>query len=321
MKKAILVLSMSVSALFTLGQSGVIPPENVDPFGARDLCGKETYAQLVDLETTSLPCLKSQVKLFYHFRTPSAATGLSIGTLTTSTSSEYAIFGPFESVQQGAAMINQNLAAGIAYGSASTSHTLSINSEENGVYIMAVKLLRCDGSVSFALQTRNMSCSVPVTCQSCLPSFGPGAGNYVISAWVKEASAAPTKTSYDRPSIEISFPSQSLSYSFTPTGQIIDGWQRIESIFESPGGQMSLQLRVSSGDAFFDDIRIFPFEGSMISYVYDPLTLRLVAELDERNYAKIYEYDEEGKLTRVKKETEKGIMTIQENRENSVKKP
>ena len=44
-----------------------------------------------------------------------------------------------------------------------------------------------------------------------------------------------------------------------------------------------------------------------------------MAELDERNYAKIYEYDEQGKLTRVKKETEMGVMTIQENRENNSK--
>jgi hypothetical protein len=41
-----------------------------------------------------------------------------------------------------------------------------------------------------------------------------------------------------------------------------------------------------------------------------------MAELDERNYATFYEYDEEGKLIRVKKETEKGVMTIQENRDN-----
>jgi hypothetical protein len=54
----------------------------------------------------------------------------------------------------------------------------------------------------------------------------------------------------------------------------------------------------------------------MMSYVYDPISLRLMAELDERNYATLYEYDEEGKLIRIKKETEKGIMTIQENRDN-----
>ena len=38
-----------------------------------------------------------------------------------------------------------------------------------------------------------------------------------------------------------------------------------------------------------------------------------MAELDERNFATLYEYDEEGKLVRVKKETERGIMTIKEN--------
>ena len=54
----------------------------------------------------------------------------------------------------------------------------------------------------------------------------------------------------------------------------------------------------------------------MISYVYDPVNLRLVAELDERNYATLYEYDEQGKLIRTKKETERGIMTITENRDN-----
>jgi hypothetical protein len=39
-----------------------------------------------------------------------------------------------------------------------------------------------------------------------------------------------------------------------------------------------------------------------------------MAELDDRNYATFYEYDEEGTLVRVKKETEKGIYTIKESR-------
>jgi len=41
------------------------------------------------------------------------------------------------------------------------------------------------------------------------------------------------------------------------------------------------------------------------------------AELDDRHYATIYEYDGEGKRTRVKKETERGVMTIQETRYNA----
>ena len=52
----------------------------------------------------------------------------------------------------------------------------------------------------------------------------------------------------------------------------------------------------------------------MKSYVYDPVSLRLMAELDENNYATFYEYDDEGTLVRVKKETDEGIMTIKENR-------
>ncbi|WP_452223464.1 hypothetical protein [Lacinutrix chionoecetis] len=73
-------------------------------------------------------------------------------------------------------------------------------------------------------------------------------------------------------------------------------------------------------DAFYDDIRIHPFNGNMKSFVYDPITQRLMAELDENNYATMYEYDEEGGLIRVKKETEKGVFTIQETRSKSATK-
>jgi hypothetical protein len=52
----------------------------------------------------------------------------------------------------------------------------------------------------------------------------------------------------------------------------------------------------------------------MKSYVYDDISLRLMAELDENNYATFYEYDDDGSLVRVKKETEQGIKTIKETR-------
>jgi hypothetical protein len=44
--------------------------------------------------------------------------------------------------------------------------------------------------------------------------------------------------------------------------------------------------------------------------------MRLVATLDENNFGVFYEYDEEGTPIRVKKETEKGVMTIKENRQS-----
>ena len=45
-------------------------------------------------------------------------------------------------------------------------------------------------------------------------------------------------------------------------------------------------------------------------------SLKLTATLDENNYADFYDYDNEGKLVRVKKETKKGIMTVRESRSN-----
>ncbi len=163
----------------------------------------------------------------------------------------------------------------------------------------------------------------PLPCSDCISSFAPIPGKkYLISAWVKEKNAPQSKTSYTNPNITILFPSIAGSFGpIAPSGSIIDGWQRVESEFIIPVAttNMSIKLDCASGDCYFDDVRVIPFDGSMKSYVYDPVTMRLVAELDERNYATLYEYDEEGKLVRVKKETEKGVMTIQENRNNTKK--
>jgi hypothetical protein len=62
-----------------------------------------------------------------------------------------------------------------------------------------------------------------------------------------------------------------------------------------------------------------PFNASMDNYVFDPASLRVWAELDERNFATFYEYDQEGMLVRVKEETERGVQTVKETR-NSFKK-
>ncbi|HEX8517251.1 MAG TPA: PKD domain-containing protein [Bacteroidia bacterium] len=177
----------------------------------------------------------------------------------------------------------------------------------------------CD-STSTVITVQTLSCQG--NCSDCLGSFSPvPAKKYLLSAWVKEDGAALTKTSYTYPEIIIASPSVAYTVSAGPAGRIIDGWQRVEQEFTLPSGatDLHIELKCTTGDCFFDDIRVYPFDGSMKSYVYDPVNMRLNAELDERNYATFYEYDEEGKLVRVKKETEKGIMTIKENR-NKTKK-
>lgn len=191
---------------------------------------------------------------------------------------------------------------------------------EQGYYILKVVPENCTGVITINFNDlKALSCSNEKLCSECVTSFSPKSGKYIVSAWVKEGAASATTITYTKPSIKIHFNgSSTASYTLLAQGKIIDGWQKIESLIEIPSGAYLLELKfqVSTGDAFFDDIRFFPTDGSMMSYVYDPTSLRLMAELDERNYATFYEYDEEGKLIRIKKETEKGIMTIQENRDN-----
>lgn len=191
-----------------------------------------------------------------------------------------------------------------------------------GIYILKITPEDCEGQVNINITGNDIDliCDDSLLCTECVTSFAPQAGKYVVSAWVKEDSYNNdrTITSFDNSHIRISFQGNSTNQTFSPTGEIIDGWQRLEGILEIPQNATAITIELISdnGISYFDDIRFFPFDGSMMSYVYDPKSLRLMAELDERNYATLYEYDEEGKLIRVKKETVKGIMTIQENRDN-----
>lgn len=101
----------------------------------------------------------------------------------------------------------------------------------------------------------------------------------------------------------------------TPKGNVIEGWQRIQEEFTVPAGAqyMAITFSPGSGATYWDDVRIFPFDGNMKSYVYNRINYKVSAILDENNYASYYYYDEQGSLFLVKKETEKGVMTVQES--------
>lgn len=161
-------------------------------------------------------------------------------------------------------------------------------------------------------------------CISCLEESDLKAGKYLVSAWVYMEGVAPGTTSYNGPQIRITVNyngSSTTTIINTMVGYIIDDWQLMEGEFNVNGGStgFSITLGSTAGEVLFDDVRLQPFDASMKSYVYDSQNLRLVAELDERHYATLYEYDEDGKLKRIKKETERGRMTIQETTNSSVK--
>jgi hypothetical protein len=141
---------------------------------------------------------------------------------------------------------------------------------------------------------------------------------YWLSAWTKVGCAAPcTLSTYENlAEINYNFGGADLP-GLKPTGPIIDGWQKIEGEVNVPANASVFNLKMhnkSNQEVYMDDLRIHPFQANMASYVFDPVSMRLLAELDENNYATLYEYDEEGTLIRKKVETEKGIKTIQETR-------
>lgn len=97
-------------------------------------------------------------------------------------------------------------------------------------------------------------------------------------------------------------------------GKTIKGWQKIEAEVIIPEGVSTANLFVNVGDGelLIDDIRVHPYNSGVNTYVYDWENYRLSAVLDDRNYATFYYYDEQGNLYLTKKETERGIKTIQD---------
>jgi hypothetical protein len=150
---------------------------------------------------------------------------------------------------------------------------------------------------------------------------------YLLTAWVKESFTGLHPKTYSNGAVRVTFNNGAVlddsKWLFRPTGPVVDGWQRIESSFTVPTNAKNIQIELvnesSAIEVYFDDVRVHPFRSNMKSFVYDPSSQRLVAELDENNYATLYEYDDEGILIRVKKETERGVMTIKESRNNQSK--
>jgi hypothetical protein len=257
-------------------------------------------------------------EFYYQFNVLSATT-LNLTLQLQGGSYTFDVYGPFQDASLSNCEVIANHQATVTSGQfAAGTHPVNFQAQA-GVYYLKLRSSSCTGSISInaSANKQALTCDNRILCTECVTSFSPTPGLYVVSAWVKENTTAQVAT-YSNAIIRVSFPGANTSIDLQAQGRIIDGWQRIEKVIEVPVAATGIEISLIANqvDAYFDDIRFFPTDGSMMSYVYDPISLRLMAELDERNFATLYEYDEEGKLIRVKKETEKGIMTIQENRDN-----
>ena len=335
MKRASIAIILFIALAFKMSGQVYLPPDKIECATAVNLCHDTTQyfddsgegAQLLDRPGTSIGCNHNPFTLWYTF-TVTSSQNINITVSSPDGISTFIMYGPFSGgIINACSQLASNAGVVILnHATFFTSHQFSLPNLAPGEYMIALHPSKCHSSVSFKLNHAEMVCHPVITvgCDNCIPALSLTPDKqYIVSCWVKEENAPATKTSYTTPQLIMEFPSAgAIHFTFGPSGQIIDGWQRIEGQFLVPNGatDFNIKLKVLAGNAFYDDIRIFPFDGVMTSYVFDPVSLRLVAQLDERNYATIYEYDKEGKLVRVKKETEKGIMTIQENRTSMQKK-
>ncbi len=145
-----------------------------------------------------------------------------------------------------------------------------------------------------------------------------GGKEYVLSAWIhteqfkhKPPPKLLTLNETNEIGVYISIGAMAPQF-FTSTGEVVEGWQRMEARFRVPeiGGELTTMLNPVQ-TMYIDDIRLHPVNAGMQTYVYDLQRLRLNATLDHNNFATLYKYDDEGNLFHVAKETMKGIKTIQ----------
>lgn len=289
---------------------------------ALEVCNKGTNVLLINNNDDITPDTPPN-QYIYFLRDSSSYPTFSVNSQHTGS---YQLFGPILGNNSKLQICNM-ISLGILSSSSGSINNINISSISNGVYMLVLQfdnyfLTNGKRTLDYTVGGRKIGCVRPVIdpCKDCLKKFSPPPGEYILSAWTKGDPSQINET-YKTPKISIGFNGGGNNLC-SPQGAIIDGWQKIDTVVTVPQGAqtMQLELKCTNGDCYFDDIRFYPLDGSMVTYVYDPINLRLMAQLDERNYATLYEYDEEGKLIRTKKETEKGIMTIQENRDN-IKKP
>lgn len=156
---------------------------------------------------------------------------------------------------------------------------------------------------------------------NCIPNFQQEANKkYFFSLWVKEDAQVAT---YINTSVVLSFYAGNnllSSITFLPSGNIIDGWQKIEGSYSIPIGTTSIKydfVNSSNDVSYFDDFRTHPFLAAMQTIIYDEKTLLPMASHDAYNFTTFYNYDNNHSLIRINMETLDGIKTISEEETGS----
>jgi hypothetical protein len=193
----------------------------------------------------------------------------------------------------------------------------------------AYQLLKGGGHTgTYGLQLNN-ALSLPVLKKDSTDrpaGFGKQAFNleggkpYLLRFWIRPSNPVPDQViagyafSGGMKSYDPLAPATTVSlFNASGTTGIVDGWQQMEVGFTPPANDSVMAFNLPGGFVY-DDFKLIPAEANSKGFVYHPVTRKLMATLDENNFATFYEYDAAGNLIRTKKETEHGVLTLSESR-------
>lgn len=110
------------------------------------------------------------------------------------------------------------------------------------------------------------------------------AGRYKISVWASKDNYANARV-FDGISLK----------PFNGEKVIAGDWVLLNHYIDWDTASKTVYLNAASGYVYFDDFRVHPVQASMTSYVYNQWE-ELIAILSNNNLARLYEYDEIGRL-------------------------
>jgi hypothetical protein len=201
--------------------------------------------------------------------------------------------------------------------------SLQVLSANNPSY--SVKIAPLDNSNAGLMKDVNHFITIP---QSAIePQFNLlGAKKYRMKLWIKSTVSNSSVNNYVTIQMKKADGTTIVSNSAGSfVTDPIEGWRLYEIVIPSINSdtrEMTLQFHGGDADEtrFYDDVRIIPEDALAKSYVYHEKSLKLISELDENHFATFYDYDEAGNLIRVRKETERGVVTLKEASVNYQKK-
>ena len=94
----------------------------------------------------------------------------------------------------------------------------------------------------------------------------------------------------------------------------VGDWNLLEAQVTPSTEANSWLIKSNAGvKVWIDDIRLQPLDATSTCMVYDPASLRLLAQFDDSHFGQFYQYDAEGRLIRKLIETERGLKVASES--------